>query len=374
MKIILGLTGSVASILHQKLAEQLQTIGEVNVIRTHSAKSFVDHAELCKLLADKGGRMYEDHDEWGWLENLKAGGRMDKWKKGNDVLHITLCDQTSVLVIAPCSANTLAKLANGICDNLLTCVARAWDLNRPIIIVPAMNTNMWNHPVTKEHIKKLQSWGYIIVPPQSKMLACRTEGMGAMADIDEIVNVTKESLRWTFPCHEPFFQKKSTCKGIPDIGHPGAFATKRKHSIHTGVDLYVPKKSAVHTVEPGRIVCIEQFTGANERTPWWLDTDCILVEGASGVVCYGEIEPTYGLKVGDKVKRDQYIGCVLPVLPDSKFRPDIEGHSVSMLHMELYPHGRYTPSDGFEKDKNDLRDPTPFLVNAINAPTKRFKP
>jgi hypothetical protein len=233
---------------------------------------------------------------------------------------------------------------------------------------------MWNHPITKEHIKKLQSWGYIIVPPQSKMLACKTEGMGAMADIDEIVNVTKESLRWTFPCHEPFFRKELTCNGIPDVGHPGAFATKRKYSIHTGIDLYVPKMSAVHAVESGRIVCIEQFTGANERTPWWLDTDCMLIEGATGVVCYGEIEPATGLKVGDKITRDQYIGRVLPVLPDSKFRPDVEGHSVSMLHMELYPHGRYTPSDGYEKDKGDLRDPTPFLVNAINAPTKRFKP
>jgi len=64
------------------------------------------------------------------------------------VLHIDLAKWADIFVIAPCSANTLAKLAYGICDNLLTSVARAWDADRPLVIAPAMNTHMWTHPHT----------------------------------------------------------------------------------------------------------------------------------------------------------------------------------------------------------------------------------
>jgi hypothetical protein len=229
-----------------------------------------------------------------------------------------------------------------------------------------MNTYMWEHPATQEHIEKLQKWGWVVVPPQSKMLACGTEGMGAMANIDDIVKTVQERIQWNFPIWY------DECKGIPIGEHQGAFSAKRKYSIHTGIDLYVPKGTPAHAVEDGRVVCIEQFTGPNEKTPWWLDTDCVLIEGTSGVVCYGEIKPTSYLRVGDTVRTGEIVGHVLPVLPDSKFRPDIDGHMVSMLHMELYPHKRYKPSDGYEKDKGDLRDPTPWLMNANGSPERRF--
>lgn len=88
-------------------------------------------------------------------------------------------------------ANTLAKAANGLCDNLLTCILRAWDHNSnlkyPIIICPAMNTAMWEHPITVKHLDQVKEFGYFIVPPIRKILICGDEGMGAMASIPDIM-------------------------------------------------------------------------------------------------------------------------------------------------------------------------------------------
>ena len=79
-------------------------------------------------------------------------------------------------------------------DNLLTSVARAWDFDssKKIVFAPAMNTKMWKHPVTSPQVETLKSWGYLEVPPIAKMLACKTFGMGAMAEASTIVDtITK---------------------------------------------------------------------------------------------------------------------------------------------------------------------------------------
>ena len=367
MRIILGLTGSVASILYLKLIKELQKIGTVDVILTEKAHHFVDLETLRSALKEKRGILYTENDEWSWERPItnstlsllisQSNYFDDKWKKDDPVLHINLRDEASALVIAPCSANTMAKLANGICDNLLTSVVRAWDVNRPLILAPAMNTHMWNHFITNEHISTLAKFGYKFVMPQSKMLACKTEGMGAMCEIDEIVKVLKESLRWDFPL--------CNCSGIPIENHPGSFGVIRKHEQHTGVDLYTHDGATVAAVESGTVVCIEPFTGPQDNSPWWNDTDCVLIEGASGVICYGEITPCSSLKVGSQIKHGWTIGNVKRVLRDGKERPDIMGHKPNMLHLELYPHKQYKPSNGFEEF---LRDPTPFLLESANRP------
>lgn len=369
MKILLGLTGSVASVLYMKLIEKLGKFGNVEVILTEHSKCFIDryrHGNPPVNRIQQGIVIWDDEDEWHWE------GNRDIYKKDDSILHIDLRNQCGVLVIAPCSANTLAKLANGICDNLLTSVARAWDMNRPIIIAPAMNTEMWNHPITQEHIDKLKEWGYKIVFPQSKMLACGTEGMGAMANIDEIIKEIEDSIQWIFPLSRYSWDREK-CSGIPIGNHPGAFAVQRKHSCHTGVDLYADEKTNVHAVEAGKVVCIEPFTGPKDNSPWWLDTSCILIEGSTGVVCYGEIEPPLNIRIGQNVQKGEWIGRVKRVIPEGKEHPEIFGWKPNMLHIELYPHGRYTPSTGFEKDKNDLIDPTPFLLNSQYRPFKELQ-
>ena len=145
-----------------------------------------------------------DEDEWPGID---AGRR---WQRDDPVLHIELRRWADLLVIAPLDANTLAKLAAGTCDNCLTCVWRAWDPARPVVLAPAMNTLMWEHPLTCQNLIALLSLGGMapnewadpeaiiaainrsssklrIVPPVSKKLACGDVGVGAMASVAEIV-------------------------------------------------------------------------------------------------------------------------------------------------------------------------------------------
>lgn len=106
--------------------------------------------------------------------------------RGDPVLHIELRKWADICLIAPLSANTLAKIANGLADNLLTSTLRAWDFSKPICAAPAMNTYMWNHPVTLPQINLLETWGYTVIYPISKKLVCGDTGVGAMADIDSL--------------------------------------------------------------------------------------------------------------------------------------------------------------------------------------------
>lgn len=351
MNILLGLTGSVATTLYLKLIDKLSELGNVDVILTDRAKEFIDpHG----LNASKARHIYTDDHEW---QIPNTSGALFKWKKGDPILHIELRKQAAVLVIAPCSANTMAKLSNGICDNLLTCVARAWDMNRPIIIAPAMNTHMWNHPITAEQIYRLAGLKYTIVQPQSKLLACGDTGNGAMADIDDIVHRVKVLTRWEFPLIK--------CVGIPVTPHPGAFkAVRRDNHIHTGVDLYADEGASVSACEDGVVVSIEPFTGPKDNSPWWKDTDAILIEGKSGVICYGELQPVSFLKVGYNVTKGTIIGYVKRVILEGKERPEITGWKPSMLHVELYPHGTTKASDGYINVRDFLQDPTPYLLNS----------
>lgn len=151
------------------------------------------------------------------------------------------------------------------------------------------------------------------------------------------------------------------CCRIPEPPHPGGFAVVRKHHIHEGIDLYVPEGTPVWPVEPGRIVTIEPFTGPAAGSPWWHDTQCVMIEGASGVVCYGEITPNPVLKVGSEIGYGAIVGHVKQVLTKDKGRP------MSMLHLELYEHGVRHPVEW--KPKADrprgLLDPTPKLKAAF---------
>lgn len=346
--ILLGMTGSVATVLAPKLVRGLQEQSDkVTAIMTQSSKCFYRASDLEH---ETGIRAHVDKDEWP-----------DQWKKGDPVLHIDLRKQASALVIAPISANTLAKIANGLCDNLLTSVARAWDFTRPFIIAPAMNTLMWQHRVTKRHIETLRGWGVEIVSPQSKVLACKDEGEGAMAEIREILYVLKNSLCWAPPLY--------SCSGVPVDGHPGSFGVKRKHSHHTGLDLYTEDHAKVYAVESGRVVNVERFTGPQDNSPWWNDTDAILVEGPTGVICYGEVEPMEHVRRDAIIRRGQPFAFVKRVLKEGKERLDIPGHSTSMLHLELYPHGTKECSKSWKLDQgkpDDLLDPTPYLFEATD--------
>ncbi len=181
-KILLGVTGSVAATLTPKLVEALQEAGyDVRVVATETSRYFWKRKEV-------DARVYRDRDEW----------RDKKYRKGSPVLHIVLRDWADALLIAPLSANTLGKIANGLEDNLLTCVARAWPVKKkPIVIAPAMNTAMWVHPATTTHLAQLKRWvrKFVVVSPVSKKLACGDTSIGAMAPIDEVVKEVGKCVR-----------------------------------------------------------------------------------------------------------------------------------------------------------------------------------
>mmetsp|Transcript_9316 Transcript_9316/g.23071 ORF Transcript_9316/g.23071 Transcript_9316/m.23071 type:complete len:235 (-) Transcript_9316:404-1108(-) len=181
--ILLAVTGSVATVKLPQLCEELCKLGEVRVITTTTARHFIDTSELPRTV----GPLLTDADEWS-----------QGWKLGDPVLHIELRRWADVLVIAPLSANTLAKVACGMCDNLLTCVARAWDYSQaPLVVAPAMNTLMWSSPLTGMHLTALQRLGAVVVAPVSKKLACGDMGVGAMASPQAIAQAVQQQLQGT---------------------------------------------------------------------------------------------------------------------------------------------------------------------------------
>lgn len=117
--------------------------------------------------------------------------------------------------------------------------------------------------------------------------------------------------------------------------YQGQFGAIRKHDIHTGVDCYCEPEQLVVAMEDGIIVKIENFTGENAipPSPWWNDTKAVLIEGASGVIVYGEIKPLEAIQEGQKVKAGKILGRVIPVLKKDKGLP------MTMLHVELYKTG-----------------------------------
>lgn len=168
MNVLLGVTGSVAAVLTPKLVDILSKNGHiVTVVMTNTAPKFLKE----KI------PYYKDEDEWSTFNEI-----------GDPILHIELRKWADVFLIAPCTMNTMAKIANGLCDNLLTNIARAWDYSKPFCIAPACNTFMWDNITTAQQIEIIKGLSIDVIPPISKTLACGDTGVGAMADIKTIVD------------------------------------------------------------------------------------------------------------------------------------------------------------------------------------------
>ena len=224
--ILLGVTGSVAAIRTPALVANLRSLGhDVKIVATHAALYFFDPGELAQGEKSEGhvnvssptpfpfsGSFFTDEAEWPGRD----GGRL--YQRDDPVLHIELRRWADLFLIAPLDANTLAKLATGLADNCLTCVWRAWDVKRPVVLAPAMNTLMWEHPLTTRHLRQLAADAHHepvpafseneelldwmnencahlgIVPPISKRLACGDVGVGAIAEVDDIVRHVRAHL------------------------------------------------------------------------------------------------------------------------------------------------------------------------------------
>ena len=167
-RVLLGLSGSVACIKATQLVSALSAFADVRVVATPAALRFLEADATSAPAALAGAPLYTDAAEWA------------AWRRvGDTVVHIALRRWADVLLVAPLSANSLAKLAAGLCDNLLTCVVRAWDFRKPLLVAPAMNTAMWDSPFTARHLAALAELGVQQLPPVSKRCARRARRRGA---------------------------------------------------------------------------------------------------------------------------------------------------------------------------------------------------
>ncbi len=168
--VLLGVTGGVAAYKAVDLIRRLRDEGaSVKVVLTEAAKEFITALSLEIASQNK---VYSDI-------------------YSDPMAHITLPANADVMVIAPATANTISKFANGIADNLLT--ASLLSFSGKIIIAPAMNWRMYENPVFQENLKYLLSHGVIQVGPEKGSLACGEEGMGRMSEITEIIEIIKST-------------------------------------------------------------------------------------------------------------------------------------------------------------------------------------
>jgi phosphopantothenoylcysteine decarboxylase/phosphopantothenoylcysteine decarboxylase/phosphopantothenate--cysteine ligase len=165
--VILGVTGSIAAYKSAELTSLLVKQGhEVFVVITQDAAEFITPLTLQTL--SKNPVMTSFYDE------------KENWRPG----HIQLADRASLLLIAPATANCIAELAHGLAGHPLAAIALA--TRAQILIAPAMNGKMWDHPATKENVERLKARGVEFIGPEEGMLACGYEGIGRLWKVDDI--------------------------------------------------------------------------------------------------------------------------------------------------------------------------------------------
>ena len=181
-RIVIGITGSIAAFKSADLASRLTKLGaDVNAILTEAGEKFISPLSIQSV---SGKKAFTEQDLWGG--------------EGH-VVHINLAHTADLLVIAPATANTIAKLANGIADNLLTVTVLAAVC--PVFIAPAMDAGMYKNAITQNNISLLKERGYKFIGPAEGHLASGLKGPGRMVEPIEIVNTIRYHLSRVNPLH-----------------------------------------------------------------------------------------------------------------------------------------------------------------------------
>jgi phosphopantothenoylcysteine decarboxylase len=168
-KIVLGVTGSIAAHKAADLTSLLQKSGyQVNVVMTADAQRFITPLPFKTLSRQPVTTDVYDEEE-GWQP-----------------AHIRLADEADLMLIAPATANVIAKLANGLTDDALTCIALALNPQARLLIAPAMNGKMWQHAATQHNVQLLKSRGTEFIGPDEGMLSCGYEGLGRLWPVEKI--------------------------------------------------------------------------------------------------------------------------------------------------------------------------------------------
>jgi len=174
--VVLGVTGSIAAYKAAELVRLMTGKGwDVRVVMTRSATEFVSELTFRTLSRNPVG--------------VEMFGKVDEWMPE----HISAADWADVMVIAPCTANVIAKIAHGLADDLLSCTVLATEA--PVVVAPAMNVKMWDNPATQTNLKIIKSRGVGVVDPGTGDLACGYQGKGRMAPLEDIMSVIAGCLR-----------------------------------------------------------------------------------------------------------------------------------------------------------------------------------
>ncbi len=178
LNILLGVSGGIAAYKVVDLAGKLTAAGaKVNTVMTENA---------CRLIGPKSFEAVTCSTVftslWSMPEEYKIG-------------HIALVDWADIVVVAPVTANIMGKIANGICDDLLsTILCAAWRLikSEAALLAPAMNDNMWNNPAVKRNVKAVKEMGFQLIGPVEGRLACGAEGIGRMSEPQDILKTIEK--------------------------------------------------------------------------------------------------------------------------------------------------------------------------------------
>jgi len=182
LRITLGVTGGVAAYKAAELVRRLQQEGfTVQVVMTRGAREFITPLTFAALTGQKV--ITDLFAESGGEANLESA-----------IEHIAVAQRTDLLLVAPATADILAKFARGIADDFLTTLYLA--STAPVVVAPAMNVNMWNHPATQENVEMLRARGVKIVDPDEGYLACGMTGAGRLASQEQIVASVRETLHF----------------------------------------------------------------------------------------------------------------------------------------------------------------------------------
>ncbi|AXJ13118.1 phosphopantothenoylcysteine decarboxylase [Streptococcus pluranimalium] len=175
--ILLAVSGSISAYKAADLTSQLGKLGyKIHVLMTEAARDFITPLTLQVL-----------------SKNPVHLDVMEE-KIANRINHIDLGKEADLFILAPASANTIAQLANGMANNMVTATALALPTSTPKLFAPAMNTKMYDHPATQANMERLKSYGYREIEPKSAVLACGDIGRGALADLDIIIKNIEETL------------------------------------------------------------------------------------------------------------------------------------------------------------------------------------
>lgn len=286
-KILLGITGSIAAYKATYIVRLLIKAGaEVKIVMTPSSKDFVSKLTLSTL--SKNIVLTELFDEESWANHVMLG----RW--------------ADVMLIAPLSCNTLSKMTNGQCDNLL--LAAYFSATCPVVVAPAMDEDMWHHPATQNNISKLESFGNTIIPVDKGELASGLYGEGRMAEPEQIVQYLtdtfflpeqlagKKALVSAGPTYEPidpvrFIGNHSSGKmGIAiakELQQRGAEVTLVTGPVHKEVSISGINIIKVKTAQEMFEVCNDKF-GASDITVM-----------AAAVADYTPVRPAQ-----EKIKKD----------------------------------------------------------------------